>query len=860
MSSLQSKQRASVRPGSKGRILADSADVEAALAAVRARTEKLKLESPEGDMKRLYATNNKDSGATRSQSEKRQPSSHQQRTSKHKHDVLDQATLDSVSKYIGVLNNSSYQVPTTVNKQKAIKDDDSFSSCSDESNGGNNVHLQDISAMIDKVQKQKSSAAVKPKTQMKATNANKVQSTMSSQNKQNLKSINAMISKVNKSIHQGSSGNQIARNIRTVSSDISSDDSSIEEGKNISSATQANLALYIDSLKTPRTTAPSQIKVLPMAITKKQTNTIAASIGSPQNRRSPIVNKSTRVQNSITSISNPNAKAQRTNDTLKKVEPIRVGHVNSNMNITTQITAAPTFVAQNTSTVSSINVAKHKSTLNKSPRVKASTYDDIKLQSYIEKAKEINNKPSPRINEVEYIIIYARRDGVPIEPILRAFDTDDNTRQHFSDPIIFHNNSSDDEAETANESEEKVVSMEHRNIQKLVFYLYEAISLVENSIMSEVCTADLLERARDEGVDDALIREIFKNPQKHVKYENQNETYDVLTETNSSEDERFAKEKQLRKEPDTNLIEEQLLWQTKSSNSENVKHQTSSASEEMDRATKEVISNTKTVDEGTKEVVSLESNEGNMIDTEKIASETMSRNEMKTNTDLQAENLDQQVDETKSSYDDSDDGVPATRETVAPQISTSDSYASSTSSSPPNLDKSKSDSNQFNTFLARDDSFTDQQRYENLDSNEKYLLKKIKQLDKAKQIATGRTGRAREVINEDGTKSIVAVPPPPLRPVKATKSLRKRRILKDYPSIVPVSYLQQWKTRPKDRVAGHPNYKQVQMDTFNCATQVTDIMDPSDDIPWEEKEMKQFFLHDVDIRRANWFGKYVSIF
>ena len=47
----------------------------------------------------------------------------------------------------------------------------------------------------------------------------------------------------------------------------------------------------------------------------------------------------------------------------------------------------------------------------------------FKWQSYIEKVKEISAKRSSKIAEVKYIIIYTRRDRIPITPILRSVDT-----------------------------------------------------------------------------------------------------------------------------------------------------------------------------------------------------------------------------------------------------------------------------------------------------------------------------------------------------------------------------------------------------------------------------------------------------
>ena len=139
----------SSRPSSaRSRILPQSkADVEAALAAVRRRTEKLRLQSPENaDFETLRPTS----------AERRQLSSRESVTSSNGV-PLDHSTLQSVTDYIGKLNSNHTRggaIEEAAKTQKNIPtyDDDSSDDSSDDDYGVSGVNLQDISAMIDKVQ------------------------------------------------------------------------------------------------------------------------------------------------------------------------------------------------------------------------------------------------------------------------------------------------------------------------------------------------------------------------------------------------------------------------------------------------------------------------------------------------------------------------------------------------------------------------------------------------------------------------------------------------------------------------------------------------------------------------------------
>ena len=141
-----------------------------------------------------------------------------------------------------------------------------------------------------------------------------------------------------------------------------------------------------------------------------------------------------------------------------------------------------------------------------------------------------------------------------------------------------------------------------------------------------------------------------------------------------------------------------------------------------------------------------------------------------------------------------------------------------------------------------------------LDSNEKYYLNKIKQLDRAKQFATGTITSRR--VNKDGSQTIYTSKPPILNPVTAAKKLYSRRMCRNMPSLMPGSYLQQWKIPPKDRIVGRPSYEGVHSKSLLDATAVNTTIDLIDDEKWEDRDVNQFFFGDVDLTlKANWFGE-----
>jgi hypothetical protein len=756
----------------RGRILPQSkADVEAALAAVRARTAKLKLQSPEGqqyndEITKVNPRFNAAVPSTSLSSNERRQTSENARRSDNSKDKLDRSTLESVTKYISQLNGQG--VPSDTKKATYVPtndpDDDNSSSSSsaNSSYNANDIKLQNISAMIEKIQNKKKtevskivvssssssddssynendiklqniSAMIEKIKNKKKTEVTKivVQASTSDSDSdsipgnQNLDLINAMISKVH---HGGpTAGKQVAPQIQSLASDISSDDSSVE-AENVSAMTQANLALYIDSLNREKNqNMPDPIESIQASYveTKSQErSSLGTNLPMPAISLSPIPSKSNDNNNTSNRVMNP---------LVSKVK----------------------------------------------------TYDDLKLQSYVEKAKEVAKKATPKIAEVEYIIIYARRDKIPIEPILRAFDVYDKTRENNISNLQLIQNGNNSTAKGAKEEQIDLQSttLEQRNVHCFVSFLYEAISLVENSIMSSQTVSDLINRANDEKFDESLIREILNNPSKHIPYTKVVKT-EMLEDSNSIQ----------------TLPNEVIKLHN--------------ADESQGRDTLIEFEN--------------DSDDSSMP----VICETGRRSQMSSHDTLEASDHVSGSTENRS----------VTNKSRPTSAASSHSYQTESIGDLPR----------------RNDSFG---LDKDLDNNKKYLYLKIKQLDKAKQFARGSRGRVREVIHKDGSKSISNAQPPPLNSVKVTQKLRTRRMLKDYPSVVPCSHLQQWKIPVRERIAGHQNYMGVHSDSLHISLAFFESMAPIDNESWDERNVEQHFLRNSDlIKNANWLGKNILHF
>ena len=706
--------------------------------------------------------------------------------------------------------------------------------------------------------------------------------------------------------------------IQSQYSDISSDDSSFE-GVHVPAATQANLALFIDSLNASKK---------PFSYLKDEDKT------------------KQEAGNSSTSDS------QQESSNLKTPERL--------FTPTSQQETSPQSPKE-MSTGNSFKIGPVQETQKRYPPKKKICYDRNKLQSYIEKAKEIATKRSTKIAEVEYIIIYARRDGIPILPILRSLDTfSKNPAVNNGNPIrgLFINNDPtvsseggllalDDDAldlflnannnepipvtekdNNRNKDKEKFLSSGHRTIQKFVSYIYEAISLVEDNNLNQESISDLLERARKELVDDTLIREIVYNPHKHIKYEKEEEVDErhlnnIITANKSEKSENFLSEEKLlwsnndnnfeREIEDTNIqksqtsedstevmtkpgivenVKEYAVYkdQTKTQVEKNLREKDfiETAREELvDDAHEHVTNNQraevqnhlneeklfsknsndfkcKTEDTNIQKDIEMKIESGivaqkkectddedqSKVQVERCPEERVKESNLGNNEGIADSGMEFMYDNQEDQQDDffleSEDSSEASplpfvndpRPLVSPYTLYETSIKSVTSPGPIISQLADTDA-----FLLHECNLNTKEK---LCSNAIYFKEKIKQLRKSKIITT------------DGINYMNSSKLPRLNPVRVARKLYLRRMLKDFPNVVPIKHssLQQWKKSPKERVVGHPSYKGTHRKSLRNATTVTDIVETIDIRSWEERNVNQFFIKNVDlIESADWFGE-----
>ena len=979
---------------SRSRILPKSkADVEAALAAVRQRTAKLNLQSPEKSFERLSSTITE---------QRQQPSSDRATTASISNNSLHPSTLHSVSSYIGNLNS---EYAKKIIEQPEIQtyydsDDDS-----DDSYGVSGVNLESVSAMIDRVQQQKMETKTPlPKTAIvidvaKAASASASVSESVSESESvvpeakfetsfkevpstqsNLDLINAMIDKVHlqspktkasssatasapapvatsstttavatttsattavatttsattsiAEVAEKRNNAPIQSTIQSASSDISSDDS--VEVPNVSAATQANLALYIDSLNVSYQQQQQQQQA-------QSSNKSSASFSE------------TNINGNMHQVHVPKSVGDYRTSSFDS--SARMNDYNQRSTINQNLQNG--IVITTLETKSNVRVpSKEESIMQKLP-----SYDKVKLQSYLDKAKEIAKKQSPTVAEVEYVIIYARRENVPIKPILRALDTyckdpnihyhpehnkdgkglfstaltvssdgglldlDDNALDTFLNDEQNDMNSSLDHLKqnttTTTKVNTKRSSLAHRTIERFVYFINEAIYLVETSSLSPNEKSDLIHRATQENFDDTLLRQILENPKKHVKYEE--EERDVQVVVLSMEE---LKKSESNHE-NLNLSEQVLLWSNNSLNfdenqqqeevikiakntdkADSVRNKSNDSKEyfsehegktaSYDDAPKEDV-NTQTymiqfeVEPNTQENVQQEKN-SQRLSIDKVHENDLNEKLVKVDEDqlpvrVEANAEESKINDVKIFVEETgrEDTKQSQLDEVEGDVNESffDNEEKSDASSVPMIyqrpqtensvpseeetSESQSKNTSYDKSYSRSQSTSSNDNDFNLqvdsvstdkqlNESEKFVYYKIKHFDKAKQFATGMNGRVRARINKDGTKTISTSKPPSLSPVEATKELFTRRMFKGFPSATPYRSSDQWKMLPGERIIGRIGYKDVHQASLKDATRVTDMIDSNDKKSWGKKDVDQFFLHKEDITRANWFGELI---
>ncbi len=121
-------------------------------------------------------------------------------------------------------------------------------------------------------------------------------------------------------------------------------------------------------------------------------------------------------------------------------------------------------------------------------------FEESLLNVHIEKAVQLSTKEWPEASDLEYVIFYARKDKVPVIPILDAFD--EQMRNHRPD----------------------IPMSKDMPVKRLSRLLRQTVKLVETNAITAQAQATILKDAEDQKLEISMFKAILKNPQKHVRY------------------------------------------------------------------------------------------------------------------------------------------------------------------------------------------------------------------------------------------------------------------------------------------------------------------------------------------------------
>lgn len=132
-------------------------------------------------------------------------------------------------------------------------------------------------------------------------------------------------------------------------------------------------------------------------------------------------------------------------------------------------------------------------------------YDKEILGTYIKKADALAKSESPKVSDLEYVIFYARRDKVPIMPVLDTFD-------------------------------EGMVNREGFAVSRLSHFIRETILLIESKEINARKQSQLLDDISAENFDISMFKSMLKNPKKHVRFVEELEDLDIANISDKSGD------------------------------------------------------------------------------------------------------------------------------------------------------------------------------------------------------------------------------------------------------------------------------------------------------------------------------------
>eukprot|EP00554_Chaetoceros_debilis_P003371 CAMPEP_0194083662 /NCGR_PEP_ID=MMETSP0149-20130528/9685_1 /TAXON_ID=122233 /ORGANISM="Chaetoceros debilis, Strain MM31A-1" /LENGTH=810 /DNA_ID=CAMNT_0038766105 /DNA_START=106 /DNA_END=2538 /DNA_ORIENTATION=- len=330
----------------------------------------------------------------------------------------------------------------------------------------------------------------------------------------------------------------------SLSSDyFSSDDDSFAGEGMVSTATQMNIAAFIDSLNSPKPNASTDQKIEPKNLDHlevHQQSTIDTTVDIMPKSKVDIyavgtIDSCVGVEeisqlhnynvldssNLSQEESNSSTLSQEENKAVPKLQKIPlppsqnqkrppISTTATNVNIAPQIKVGVYDVVSAKGTIDSCVGIAEKSKVEKyadfnpnspsedSPKedlptevkpeiVQEKNYKDDDVMNYVEKVKVLAQEEVPKASRLEYIIFYARREGIPLIPLLDAFDE-----------------SRGGKAST--------------DATRLVHHIRAAVMLIEAKGVTFKTKSHLLNEADSESVDISLLKQILSNPKKHVKF------------------------------------------------------------------------------------------------------------------------------------------------------------------------------------------------------------------------------------------------------------------------------------------------------------------------------------------------------
>ena len=709
----------------------------------------------------------------------------------------DDSTLSSSDDGDIILNTDLYQINAMIDKLQKFNtendSDDSTLSSSDDDNFAIDTNLSQINDMIDKVQNLNTETSNKLRD-MKQNRAN-IDSIENARKENNIELINTVIDKLQIN-HTKKAGDQVDQSIQPITLGLSSDDLSVGEDYVPSPPQADQVDGTIQSVSSDISMSDSSVGVAYVPSTTQ-------------------ANLKFYIDSLHTSTALPNVNALQDSPA----------------------TLVEKLLQQNHERVQ-----------------KMVAYDNDKLESYIQKAQEVMNKTSPKVSEVEYIIIYARRDGIPIVPILQTF--------------LNYKNFGNNEGER---------SLERQVIQRFILYICEAIAIIENNMVSPQYVTDLTARASKENIDDSLLRQILSKPENHVKLqeddcvedENDESNVEILLSEMMSKTENHVTIQDKGSNDHVVYIAEDKTSSNDSSKSENdikcipshevcPNNQTMTRIDQSQSFTESIVDQTQAEarndsEENEKnEENDMEHSEGIKARSEDVLKDSI---DLDLSTSKQGKSWDDVNGESKFSTQldlythsvDELEGFFADDDSTT--VEDDDNHIDN--ETPEDIPKSSSNESKENV----DNQANNSRSYKD-DPSQEYYIQKVKQLSKAKSLSTIIVGSSSEIdMVENESNSLHTNTRPLLNPVEATKTMRSRRMLKCFPSIMPDYILHQCKLTPKQRVSGHPKDGGINVESIKGATKVTYITESSYNVDWEDRDISQFFLQDADITRCNWFGE-----